>query len=125
VEEAVVAALVSKFALRIAVLADVFAPSVVLRVLRAFPICTGMLSKLVTVVEVMALLFIVMCVSLLMVVVVKCLILVEAVSANHGGCVMRLTVVVVECFMLVVPVSANRGGAVNDSMDVDSDEASA
>jgi hypothetical protein len=125
VEETVVAALVNKFALRVAVLANVFTPSVTLRVLRAFLICPGMLSKPVTVVEVMVLLFlVVMCASLLMVVVVSCLMLVAPMSAIHGGSALRLTMVVVFCFMLVVPVSANRGGATN-SMDVVSDEVSA
>jgi len=125
VEEAVVAALVSKFALRVAVLANVFAPSVALRVPPAFLVGSGMLPKLVTVVGVMALpCMVVMCVLLLVAVVVKCLMLVVAVNVNNGGCVSSLTVVVVECFMLVVPVSAIRGGAGNDSMDVVSDEAS-
>jgi len=126
VEEAVVVAFVSNLPLFIVVLANVFIPSVVLRMVRASPTGSGIVSKPVTTVEVMALLFLVVaCVSLLMVVMTAWLVLLVALIADHGGRISILTMVVVACLMLIVLVSATRGGgSVTESMAVLSNEAS-
>lgn len=120
-----VIAVVGNLAWFIVVLAIVVIPSVVLRMFRAFPTGSGIVSKPVTTLEVMVLLFLVVaCVSLLMVVTTEWLMLLVALIADHGGCVSLLTMVVGVCLMLIVLGSATHGGTVTKSIAVFSNEAS-